>query len=51
MKEKVTKKRFTFTLNPEVVKKAKKLAIDKDTNLSALIEKLLSNAIAKENQK
>ncbi|MBR6014292.1 MAG: hypothetical protein IK062_11030 [Selenomonadaceae bacterium] len=36
------KKRFTFTLDEDVVKKAKKQAIDENTSLSAKVEKLLS---------
>ena len=35
------KKRITVTLSPEVVKHAKIQAVKDDTNLSALIEKLL----------
>ena len=35
------KKRITITLSPEVVKRAKIHAVKADTNLSALIEKLL----------
>ena len=35
------KKRITITLSPEVVKRAKIHAVKTDTNLSALIEKLL----------
>ncbi len=32
----MSKKRFTFTLDVEVVKSAKKLAVKQDTNLSAM---------------
>lgn len=35
------KKRITVTLSPEIVKQAKIYAVKTDTNLSALIEKLL----------
>ena len=35
------KKRITITLTPELVKRAKIQAVKGDTNLSALIEKLL----------
>ena len=37
----MTKKRFTFTLDVDVVKNAKKKAIDDDESLSGLVEKLL----------
>ncbi len=36
------KKRFTFTLDEDVVKKAKKQVIDENLSLSAKVEKLLS---------
>ena len=35
------KKRFTFTLTPELVKQVKIHAIENDIKVSALIEKLL----------
>lgn len=47
------KKRFTVTLDKDVVKKAKMKAIDDDSNLSATIERLLVEYIEstkKENQ-
>lgn len=37
------KKRFTVTLNPDLVKKAKILAICNDTNFSAIVEKMLTD--------
>lgn len=39
------KKRFTITLSPEVVKRVKIQAVKDDTNLSALVEKLLRQYI------
>lgn len=35
------KKRYSLTLSPEIVKKAKIFAIDHDTSFSALVEKAL----------
>lgn len=39
------KKRITITLDPDIVKAAKIKAVNDDTNLSALIEKLLRQYI------
>ncbi len=39
------KKRITITLSPDVLKRAKIQAVQSDTNLSALIEKLLRKYI------
>ena len=41
------KKRFTFTLDEEIVKSAKKQAIDENISLSAKVEKLLSQDVGK----
>ena len=42
------KKRITITINPDIVKATKIKAINDDTNLSALIEKLLRKYIKEE---
>jgi hypothetical protein len=42
------KERLTVTLDPVVVRKAKALALSRDTNFSALIETLLRLDIANE---
>ena len=42
------KKRFTFTLDPKVCKAARILAVELDTNLSAMIEKLLKDFLEKQ---
>lgn len=41
----MTKKRFTLTLDVDVVKNAKKKAIDEDESLSGLVEKLLKRYV------
>jgi Family of unknown function (DUF6364) len=42
------KSRLTVTLDPVVVRKAKALALSRDTNFSALVEKLLRQDLANE---
>lgn len=42
------KKRFTVTLSEDVVKQAKKKAIDENTNFSAMVETLLVEHVSDE---
>ena len=41
MSEESTEKRYTFTLDKEIVKEAKKRAVDEEITMSALVEDLL----------
>ena len=44
------KKRITITIDPNVIKAAKIKAVEDNTNLSALIEKLLRQYIKEESK-
>ena len=44
------KKRYTITISPKIVRKAKIFAIENDTNFSALVEKALVELMKKENK-
>ena len=45
----MSKKRFTVSIDSEVMKSAKILAVKQDTNLSAIVEKLLIQLLEGEN--
>lgn len=45
----MNKKRFTVSIDSEVMKAAKILAVKQDTNLSAIVEKLLIQLLEGEN--